>query len=163
MPHSRKFSKQRVGLTSLQVMPDAHWSKFDDTRVYIPFLHWWLERRENQINGDPVLSRILVGLQAASRLFRVLYSSGLWLESSEALEIGKLGRVFVKVYAELANLCFEAHRLRLPMVVNLHMCDHTFRRMLHLGRQRWALNPLTKATQADEAAWLKQQLPTHPF
>ena len=155
MPHSGKFCKQRIGLTSMQVMPDAHWSKFDDTRVYIVFLHWWLERRENQINGDPILSRILVGLQAANRMFRVLYGSGLWMESSETLEAGRLGRVFVKIYAELANLCFEARRLRFPMVVKMHMCDHTFRRMLQVGHQRWALNPLTKATQADEATRLK--------
>ena len=163
MPHSGKFNKQRVGLTSMQVMPDAHWSKFDDTRVYLSFLHWWLEGHENQINGDPVLSRILVGLQAANRMFRVPYSCGLWLESAEALEVGRLGRVFVKIYAELANLCYDAHRLRFPMVVKMHMCDHTFRRMLHLGRLRWVLNPLSMATQADEATRRKRRLFQHPL
>ena len=47
MPHSGPFCKERIGLTSMQVLPDASWSKFDDTRVYHSFLLWWLEKRAN--------------------------------------------------------------------------------------------------------------------
>ena len=150
LPHSGRFKKQRVGLTSLQVMPDAKWAKFDDTRSYLSFMEWWLLRRQDAVGRSEVLRRVLAATQAANRLFHVLYTPGLWMESSEAAEVAKLGRIFVKIYAELASICYGEGRLRYPMVVKMHMCDHEFRRMLKVCNRRWILNPLCKTTQADE-------------
>ena len=158
MPYSGKFCKQRVGLTSLQVMPEAKWSKFDDTRCYMAFLEWWLLQREHQVQGHPLFSRILAALQAGNRLFHILYESGLWMTPVEALEAAKMGKIFVRIYVELANIAFQERRLRYPMVVKLHMCDHSFRRLLRLARNEWILNPLSKTTHADEAARFRQYL-----
>ena len=150
LPHSGVFKKQRIGLTSLQVMPEAKWAKFDDTRSYLSFMEWWMLQRENAVRHSEVLSRVLAAVQASNRLFHILYTRGLWMLSSEAAEAGKLGRIFVKLYAELASICYGEGRLRFPMVVKMHMCDHVFRRMLKMCNQRWVLNPLCKTTQADE-------------
>ena len=69
LPHSGPFTRERVGLTSFQVLPEARRSKFDDTRIYHSFLQSWLEERENQIQDYEILCRILEGLRSR-RKFR---------------------------------------------------------------------------------------------
>ena len=151
MPHSGPFCKERIGLTSMQVLPDASWSKFDDTRVYHSFLLWWLEKRANECEGNQVLSRILDALRVIDKFFHILYTSGLWLESTQAAEIGLLGRQFVKLYCELVHICYNDRRLRFPMVVKLHMFDHSARKLLALAaKNKWVLSPLVDTVQMNE-------------
>ena len=103
MPHSGRFCKQRIGLTSMQVLPEARWSKFDDARVYIGFLHRWLERREDQSIQDQCFHGPLLACRQTE------CSSALQLRP----EVGTFGRVFVKIYAELPHLCLEGRRPRM--------------------------------------------------
>ena len=151
MPHSGHFCKERIGLTSMQVLPDANWSKFDDTRVYHSFLLWWLEKRANECEGNQVLISILDALRVIDRFFHILYTSGLWLESTKASVTGLLGRQFVKLYCELAHICYNDRRLRFPMVVKLHMFDHSSRKLLALAaKNKWILSPLADTVQMNE-------------
>ena len=116
-------------------------------------------RGGDQVQGHPRVSRILAALEAGNRMFHVLYESGLWMTPAEGLEVAKMGLVFVRIYAELAHMSFQVNKLRFPMVVKLHMCDHTFRRLLRHCRHEWILNPLAQTTQADEVACLGRYLP----
>ena len=154
LPHSGIFSRDRVGLTSWQVLPEAKWSKFDDTRVYHSFLQSWLESRENQIQGNDILCQIAMGVRKINRMFHILYTSGLWMESSESKEAAQLGQEFLHIYCKLAHTCFVAGRLRYPMVVKMHMIDHQVRKMKQQSRNTWSLNVLAAAVQADEVARL---------
>lgn len=153
LPHSGPFCRERVGLTSFQVLPDARWSKFDDTRVYHSFLQEWMEKRQDQISGDAILGLILQGLQSINRMFHILYTSGLWMESCETSEAARCGRKFLRGYCELAHKCYNEGRLRYPMVVKMHMVDHQVRKMQHQSQHPWSLNILSEAVQADEESF----------
>ena len=154
LPHSGPFTRERVGLTSFQVLPEARWSKFDDTRIYHSFLQSWLEERENQIQDYEILCRILEGLRSINGMFHILYTSGLWMETLEVKNAATLGRTFLCNYCQLANMCYHAGRLRYPMVVKMHMVDHQIRRMRKRESLKWSLNVLSEAVQADEEAKL---------
>ena len=155
LPHSGPFTRERVGLTSFQVLPEARWSKFDDTRVYHSFLQNWMEKREDQVNGDALLSRVLQGLRSINRMFHILYTSGLWMEPHETSDAARSGRKFLRGYCELAHMCYNSGRLRFPMVVKMHMVDHQVRKMLGQSKHPWSLNVLSESVQADEESVLQ--------
>ena len=151
MPHSGGFCSERIGLTSYQVQPEASWSKHDDTRVYCKFLAWWLSTRESDIQSDPVLLRILHAVRSINRVFTVLYEGGLWLTKQEAYEVGTLGRNWLRLYAELAQISFRSSKLRYPIVVKHHMLDHHFRDLVRSSKKfQWTWNPLGDSVQMDE-------------
>lgn len=150
MPHSGSFCSERIGLTSYQVQPDASWSKHDDTRIYCKFLEWWLSTREDDIRDDPILLRILHAARSINHVFKVLYESGLWLTKQEAFEAGTLGRNWLRLYVELAEICYKESRLRFPLVVKHHMLDHAFRDLLEGSQKEWTWSPLIDSVQMDE-------------
>ena len=150
MPHSGNFCSERISLTSYQVMPDASWSKHDDTRIYHKFLEWWLGTLESDIQCDPILVRILFAVRSINRVFSVLYKGGLWLTSAEAHEAGTLGRHWLRLYVELAEICYRSSLLRFPLVVKHHMMDHHFRDLLAGSSQTWSWNCLADSVQMDE-------------
>ena len=155
MPHSGNFCSERVGLTSMQILPEAVWSKHDDTRVYHAFLQDLLESRVDSFQGDPVLTRILDALQSINRSFQVLYESGLWLTRSEANLVGSLGKRWLRLYSELAFMSHQAGKLRFSLVVKHHMMDHSYRRLLDQSKKSdWTLSPLCDSVQMDEATCL---------
>ena len=150
MPHSGGFCSERIGLTSYQVQPDASWSKHDDTRVYHKFLEDWLGSEETACLSDPVLARILWSVRSINRMFSILYRGGLWLTKSEALEAGTLGRRWLFLYAELAEIALKAGKLRFPLVVKHHLMDHHIRSMLEGSNHDWSWNCLADSVQLDE-------------
>ena len=123
MPHSGGFCSERIGLTSYQVQPDASWSKHDDTRVYHSFLEDWLTSMEDVIASDAYFCRILWAVRSINRMCSILYHAGLWLTREEALEAGRLGRQWLRLYVELADMSFKASKLRFPLVVKHHRKD----------------------------------------
>ena len=54
-------------------------------------------------------------------MFSILYKAGVWLTEAEALEAGRLGRNWLRLYVELAEMSFKAGKLRFPLVVKHHM------------------------------------------
>ena len=150
MPHSGRFCSERIGLISYQVQPDANWSKHDDTRIYHKFLEDWLTQREAEVLRDPVLSRVLWAVRAINRVFAVLYQGGLWLTQDEAQEAVKLGRHWLRLYAEVAAISLKAGKLRFPIVVKHHMLDHHFRDLLAGSQHVWTWNCLADSVQMDE-------------
>ena len=97
LPHSGQFCKERIQLTSYQVLPDASWSKFNDTYVYHRFLEWLLMENLEQVSDNETLKTILDATRCINRSFKILYQSGLFLTSAEALEAGQLGRAFLRL------------------------------------------------------------------
>lgn len=151
MPHSGAFCRERIGLTSYQVTPDASWSKHDDTRVYLMFLEDLLGTRVDLRQGNELLSKVFEATVAVNKSFRILYQSGLWLTSAEAGEAGRLGRFFLAKYVELARETFAAHRLRFPLHVKLHMLDHSWRWLAQRSMENdFVLNVLAESVQMCE-------------
>ena len=154
LPHSGDFTKERICFTSMQQQPDAGWSKFDDTRVYMAFLEWFLKSdgRQEQCQRNEILRLILVATEAMNKSMSLLYSHGLWLESKVAFEVGRLGRLYLKCYSKLAFECHTNGKLRYPQVVKNHALDHQYRRLIENSRNPWTLTLLSEAVQADEDA-----------
>lgn len=150
MPHSGGFCSERIGLTSYQVQPDASWSKHDDTRVYHSFLEDWLTSMEDVIASDAYFCRILWAVRSINRMCSILYHAGLWLTREEALEAGRLGRQWLRLYVELADMSFKASKLRFPLVVKHHMMDHHVRSILKGAQFEWSWNCLIDSVQLDE-------------
>ena len=159
MPHSGGFVKERIGLTSYQVCPDACWSKHADTYVYHLFMEWLLTCFEQTCQSHDILSRMLEAIRSINEAFRLLYRGGLWLDCVEANRIGTLGRRWLQLHAELSMITFNAGRLRFPLFVKHHMLDHHFRQLLHSSSlNRWTYNVLAESVQMDEDPWLKTRV-----
>lgn len=151
LPHSGPFTQERIGLTSWAVLPDASWSKHDDTRIYHQFLEDWLTSCEDTAMADDVLRRILWGCRCINRAFTILYENGLWLHRKEAMTVGILMRQWLRLYSELAVLTLQAGRLRYPLVVKHHMMDHHCRDLLEQAvRSERVWNVLADSVQLDE-------------
>ena len=151
MPASGDFCAERIGLSSYQVLPEASYSKHDDTRIYLNFLETFLEEHNAQVQECEVLCKVLDACQSINRCFRILYNGGLWLEKQESHDAGTLGRRFLRRYAELAAIFMARKKLRFPIYVKAHMMDHHFRRMLvRSSRSDWCLNELVDSVQMDE-------------
>ena len=151
MPFSGEFKAERISLSSYQVLPEANWSEHNDTYIYCKFLQAFLEERETEVKEDGILCRVLDAVQSINRCFSILYTGGLWLERAESREAGAAGRRFLRRYAECADICMRARKLRFPVYVKFHMLDHSFRGMLERSdRYEWCINDLMDSVQMDE-------------
>lgn len=157
MPHSGQFCKERIGLTSYQVVPEASWSKFNDTYLYHKFAQWLLEKHRETCDQSWTLSRLLQALRAINFSFSTLYKSGLWLTSEEALEAGQSGRAWLAIYAHLSHASWLEKGVRFPVNVKHHVLDHVYRKLVNEAAvHQWILNPLSESVQLDEDLWREQ-------
>ena len=83
-------------------------------------------------------------------MFSILYHAGFWLTREEALEAGRLGRQWLRLYVELADMSFKAGKLRFPLAVKHHMMDHHVRALLKGAQFEWSWNCLIDSVQLDE-------------
>ena len=154
-PHSGAFLPERVGLTSWSVCPDAGWSKFNDTTIYMKFIQHVLET-STEVSGDSTLQKILSATKDINAAMSLLFSSGLWLKSNEALKAGRLGRQWICKYIALAKEAFEERRNRFPIHSKLHYLDHIFRSLVSNGTTlSTVLNPVQESVQQDEDTLIK--------
>ena len=152
-PHSGPFLAERISMTSYQVCPDAAWSKFDDTRIYLLFIQNLLEEREDALYDDTIL-RILAGCRAANESMATLFRGGLWLTAEQAMTAGTLGRQFIFEYEALARDAYDSGRQRFPLFQKIHYLDHIWRVLCDCSRKvPYVLNPLSESNQMDEATW----------
>ena len=150
-PHSGQFCAERIGLTSYAVLPEASWSKFNDTYIYHKFVEWLLEKYAADCAHVFGLESIRYATQQINLAFKILYSSGLWLTQDEALAAGKAGRSWLLTYGQLAWDFFQAGKLRFSIVVKHHTLDHIWRRLVvGASKSPWTPNPLRDSVQMDE-------------
>ena len=148
-PHSGWFLPERISLTSYQVCPDAAWSKFDDTRIYLLFIQDLLES-ESDVSDEELL-RVLAACKAVNESMSILFRAGLWLTAEQARTAGQLGRQFLWGYQALAVSAFKEGRQRFPLHQKTHYLDHIWRNLLLMSRRiPYVLNPLSESNQMDE-------------
>ena len=157
----RQLSKQRLhagildlelfGLEgSMQQCPVGSWSKFNDTRVLLAFLEWFLKENRHFEHTD-ITEEALVGIQAANTCFRTLYASGYWMTRGEAVLAARAGMTSLGSYARLAHMALTAKRSRWPLVPKAHYIHHSMRDLLLSSRKHeWSENPLSASVQLDE-------------
>ena len=149
-PHSGWCLPERISLTSYQVCPDAGWSKFDDTRVYLRFIQDLLEESEPELS-DEELIRILRACKAVNEAMSILFRAGLWLTAEQARTAGLLGRHFLWEYQALAVSAFKEGRQRFPLHQKTHYLDHIWRNLVLMSKRiPYILNPLSESNQMDE-------------
>lgn len=154
MPHSGGFDGKTVGFSSYQVLPDAVWSKHDDTTVYLRFLEHLLRTHGERTFRNPILSKIYSATCAINQALSRLFSGGLWLPKEDALEIAALGRQFLLDYQWLAQQSFTDGKLRFPLSSKLHYMDHGFRWMESCAqRNSYIFNIVAESNQQDEDSW----------
>lgn len=80
-----------------------------------------------------------------------LYCEGLFVRAERAEQIALKGLYFLKLYAQLADLCFKKKKKRFPLVPKGHYLHHQFLHFLHQSRRTaWVLNELAFAVQMEE-------------
>ena len=102
------------------------------------------------VSENETLKSILDATRCINRSFKILYQSGLFLTSEEALEAGQLGRTFLRLYVHLAYSFYEKKQLRFPLVVKHHLLDHIYRRLISGSKMEYSLNCLLDSVQMDE-------------
>ena len=80
-----------------------------------------------------------------------LYREGLFIRSRDAERIAKQGLLFLKLYAELAQICFDRRAKRFPLNPKLHYLHHQFLEMLlDARRAQWCFNIIMTGVQMEE-------------
>ena len=147
--HAGILDKELFGLEGgLQAVPTGAWSMFNDTRVLMSFLEWFLEQRRLYIPNN-ISEEALVGIRYANHAFRVLYNSGYWLTAEECKDAGSAGMKFLQSYARLAAVTLKESRLRYPLMPKIHYCHHSFRDLM-TSDLAWTRSPLAGSVQLDE-------------
>ena len=145
--HHGKIDADTFGLTSLQVVPTASWSKFADTRVLLAWLQILLTT--DLVARTSITDNILTATRAVNEAFSILYGCGVWLSSCEARRVGAAGLLFLRMYAELAAQTLYEGRSRFAITPKAHFLHHCFLD-LYESQRRWTMSPLTFSVQLDE-------------
>jgi hypothetical protein len=90
--------------------------------------------------------------RSINSLMGMLFRSGAWLTSSEALEIADLGLLALRAQYRCAEISMAACEPRFPLHAKPHMLYHSFKFLQQWSRDNeWLENPLVDATQIDES------------
>lgn len=88
---------------------------------------------------------------AINECLSALYREGLFIPSERAGRIADQGLQFLRLYAEVATICFNRKQKRFPFTPKGHYLHHQFLQLLHQSRrQTWCINMLIFAVQMEE-------------
>ena len=114
----------------------------------------WLQ----DLLAGPFQNNLLLKAQGAATtinaMFRCMYAAGLFLPAEESKLCGSLGRLFIRNYCDLAELCYKQCKPYLfPLLPKIHSIDHLVMRVLQQGEAHgFSINPIATACQMDEDA-----------
>ncbi|CAE6972059.1 unnamed protein product [Symbiodinium sp. CCMP2592] len=149
--HCGRLDAELFGVDSgLQVCPEGKWNKFNDSRILLAFLEFFLAQRTEYVPTH-VTEEALFGIKNANLCFSTLYRSGFWLTPQEASLAGKAGMNFLCSYSRLASFTLEEERSRYPLVPKTHYLHHAFLEMCVLStKSSWIPSALATSVQIDE-------------
>ena len=126
------------------------WSKGALTTNFMKWLPHLIDTLPEDEDG--ILKKLKDAASSMNMMFRCLFSSPAFLDRNESVYAASLGMAFLKVYNELAWVCFQARRPYLfPMYPKLHYMHHAFLKMaLDANSVGYSENPLLTACQQDE-------------
>lgn len=114
----------------------------------------WLPHLIEQLPADQegLLQKCSRAAKDVNLLFAHLFSSPAFLDRNEAIYMSGLGASFLRVYAELALVCFrKRHPYLFPMYPKLHSLHHMVLDLeFSAHRCGFAASPLLTACQQDE-------------
>ena len=119
--HAGQLDLELFGLdTGMQGCPTGSWSKFNDTRILLAFLEWFLGRRWHFVPTE-ITEEALRAISSSNKCFRILYSSGWWLTPEQAKSAGHAGLSALASHARLAHMTLQELRARFPWSPRLIM------------------------------------------
>ena len=149
--HYGKLDRETFGLTSLQVPPTAAWSKFNDTRVLLKFMEYFMKTMTEKFVATPITNKIFQAIVQINIAFGIMYRGGVWLSSEEARGAGEAGLAFLTCYAQLASSTLSAGRCRFAYTPKCHYIHHAFLSMYrNADKYTWSVNPVAYSVQIDE-------------
>ena len=149
--HIKKISKELINWPKTTVYPVGSWHKGDLTTSLMEFVEG---RYGNEDFGDNRLLTLSVeATLTINKCFRMLFSSGYFLDRNDAHEISGYGLRFLRRYAELAREALSQNRALFVIMPKEHALHHLFLSM-HLATENpnihYIGNPLNMSTQCDE-------------
>ena len=145
--HCRRITKEHLNWPTTTQYPTAGWHNGDLTTSLV----LWIEARfQSEQWADEMLKLTGEAAVAINSFFRRLYSSGAWLSSTEALEIGELGLQFLRRYNRLAVLAHQQYKRLFVVMPKAHCLHHICLGMLEESRVGDSLSPLVHSVQQDE-------------
>lgn len=80
-----------------------------------------------------------------------MYREGLFIPALRAEQLGRQGLLFLRLYAELATICFRNKQKRFPLTPKGHYLHHQFLSLVHQSKHgAWAMNIVAYAVQMQE-------------
>eukprot|EP00435_Cladocopium_sp_Y103_P019083 s1967_g4.t1 len=139
-PYHKKITKSLLGVEGgFRECPDGSWSKGDFTRL---ILKWF---------GDYCSRCVAEAVFAINACLSGLYRSGLFIPSERAERLARQGLQFLRLYSELAGLCFSRKMRRFPLAPKGHYMHHQMLTLLFQSQNcEWALNILSMSVQMEE-------------
>ena len=141
------ISKESIQWMDRKSFPNGTWSKGHVSTTLVKFVRWHLER-EN-LNDNLLLQKCLEAATAIDEAMHALYVNDVWLEKQVAVEIGKMGLQHMKLYMEMATLCFQQRMPQFIFMPKSHICNHIFWELATCATP-YIISPLAHAVQVDE-------------
>lgn len=105
-----------------------------------------------QLQDDERNLTMLLVLKNMNEAFALLYRAGVWLPSTLALQISRLGLTAMRGYAKLADISLRLKEPRFPLYPKYHMMLHIFYFLeWRSAKAEFVENPLTDCCQIDES------------
>lgn len=126
------------------------WSKGALTTNFMRWLPHLIDTLPEDQDG--ILKKLKDAASSMNMMFSCLFSSPAFIDRNECIYAASLGMTFLKVYNEMAWVCFGARKPYLfPMYPKLHYLHHAFLKMeLDSRSVGFSENPLLTACQQDE-------------
>lgn len=147
-PHISKITPGLMGYSDAGG-PNGMWHKGALTTTLLK----WLEKLlpDLQIPPGHALEKALQGARHLNTLFSFMFNSGYFLDRDEGLFCSHLGRSWLVIYRELAELTYAQGWAMYPLLPKAHAFEHMILRMARECEiHNFTQNPLVVGCQADE-------------
>ena len=146
--HVQRLTKEMINWVSTTVYPTGGWHKGDlSTSLLL-----WVESRflSEDWSDDDLLFLGGEAAVAANKFIRILYTSGVWLCSSDAAEVANYGFRFLRRYSDCALRAFQRNLRHFVIQPKAHAMHHLFLSMLEASSLGPVMSILCTSVQQDE-------------
>eukprot|EP00438_Fugacium_kawagutii_P027992 Skav202943 [mRNA] locus=scaffold422:291058:292847:+ [translate_table: standard] len=151
-PYHKKITSTLLGVNQgFLSCPEASWSKGDFTRLILQWFGDYCQRKVIGCTEEPLYLKCAEAVSAINACLSGLYREGLFIPALRAAQLGRQGLLFLRLYTDLAGICFRNKQKRFPLMPKGHYLHHQFLSLVHQANHgEWALNIVAFAVQLQE-------------
>lgn len=147
----RRITKAKLGGLSTTSFPIGAWSKGSTTTCLTKFFLDACSKYQQHVDSDVLFKLAQRAALRIDQFLQGIYSHEVWIPSEEAKPLISAGFAFLQFYGVAVKVAYQRGLLLFQLMANFHRIHHVLYEMhVQATENKWVLNPLHCATQADE-------------